>query len=99
MVTATRGSNPLRIIRAQRPAADIDLMRSVIQRFASAVDSEPVPIVWMDIIFVGPARRGTLPQIPIQLRRHGNFFADANRLSHVDVPGLGVIRPADQAGM
>ena len=99
MISAARRSNSLRIIDAQRPAADIDFVRAIVQRFAGAIDSEPVPVIRMHIVFIRTARRRALPQIPIKLRRHGRFFAGANRLPHIAVPGFREVRPADDAGV
>ena len=74
-------------------------MRAVVERFAGTVDFEPVPVVRMHIVFVRAARRGPLPQVPIELRRHRHFFADADRLAHIAVPGFCVVRTANKAGV
>src|SRR5207245_3686404 len=86
--------DPLRIVDAKRPAADIDLVRAIIERFARAIVSEPVPIIWMHIVRIGTTRCRTLPKVPIQLRWHGRFFACADRLPHIAVPGLRQVGPA-----
>src|SRR6185312_2704282 len=57
MVSAARGSDPLRIIHTQRPAADIHLVGAVVERFARAIDPEPVPVIGLYIVRVGTPRR------------------------------------------
>src|SRR4029077_10234784 len=97
LVSAAGCSDPLWVVHAQRPTADIDLVRSIIERFASPISSEPVPIIRVHIILVGLAWRRTLPQVPVELRRYGHFFAGANRLPDIAVPGFREIGPADNA--
>src|SRR5580700_8463577 len=53
----------------------------------------------MHVVPIGLAWRRTLPQVPIQLRRHGRFFAGANRLPHIAVPGFREVGPADDAAV
>ena len=97
VVSSTRRGDAAGIIDAQRPAANVHLMRAIVQGLARAVKPQPMPVIRMDIVLVRPARRWSLPQIPVQLRRNGHYLADAHRLSHVVVPGFGKVGPADQA--
>src|ERR1700686_1540981 len=97
MVSAARRGNPLRIVDVKRPTADIDLVRAIIECFAGAINLEPVPVIGMHVVLIRTAWRGTLPQVPIQLRRHGHFFAGANRLPRIDVPGFSEVGSADNS--
>src|SRR6202521_5401175 len=97
MVSAARRGNPLRIVDSKRPTADIDLVRAIIECFAGAINFEPVPVIRMHIVFIGTAWGWTLPQIPIELRRHGYFFAGANRFPRIDIPGSSEVGPADHS--
>ena len=85
------------IIDAHRPAADIDLMGAVIESLAGAVEPEPVPVIGMNVVRIGPARRGTLPKFPIELRRHGNYLPESNRLSCIGVPAFAEAGRTDQS--
>ena len=67
VVAAAGGGNAVGIVDAERPAADVDFMRAVVERFAGAPDPEPVPVIGLDVVLVGLARRGALPEIPIEL--------------------------------
>src|SRR5580704_2399044 len=53
----------------------------------------------MHVVPIGLARRRTLPQVPIQLRWRGRFFAGANRLPHIAVPGFREVGPAYNAAV
>src|ERR1019366_9663244 len=86
-------------VDAQGPAADVYFVGSVVERLAGAINSEPVPVVRLHIVFIGTAWRWTLPKVPIELRRNGHFFAGADGFARVVVPGLGEVSAADQTGM
>src|ERR1700730_18006290 len=77
MISAARRRYPLRIINAQRPSADIHLVRAIIERFAGAVNLEPMPVIRMHVAPVRAARSWSLPQVPVKLRRGGNLLACA----------------------
>src|SRR5882762_2192615 len=85
------------VVNAEGPAADIDFVRAVVQGFAGAVISEPVPVIRMNVVFVGLAWGWTLPEFPIQVCRDGDFFAGTDRFSYVAVPGFGEVRTAYRA--
>src|SRR5260370_41455613 len=72
-------------------------MRAIIECFAGAINFEPVPVIRMHVVFIGTAWGWTLPQVPIELRWHGYFFAGANRLPRIDVPGFSEVGPADNS--
>src|SRR6266404_173426 len=74
MVSAAWRSDPLRIVDSQRPTADIYLMRAIIERFAGAINLEPVPVIRVHVVLIRTAWGWTLPKVPIQLRRHRHFF-------------------------
>ena len=60
---------------------------------------EPVPVVVYDIVPESlHARRGALPQIPVQPPGDRNLPADADRRAVVHIPRFGVAHPADLAG-
>src|SRR6185437_15536860 len=84
-------------IDAERPAAHVHLMGSVVERLAGAPDLEPVPVVGLNVVLVGLAWSWTLPEIPIENSRDGCGLADADGLADIAVPGLAVISAADEA--
>ena len=45
VISAAGRGDPFWIIHAQRPPAHIHFVRSIVQRFAGAIGSEPVPVV------------------------------------------------------
>ncbi len=96
-VTAARRGDAIGIIDAERPAADIHFMGAVVERFAGAPDAEPVPVVGLDVVLVGLARRRALPQIPVERGRHGNRLAVADGFPRIVIPALGEVGAADQA--
>ena len=46
-----------------------------IERLASAIDSEPVPVIRMHVVLMKTTRSRALSQVPVKLRRHRHFFA------------------------
>src|ERR1700676_4350287 len=95
MISPASPCDPFWVVDTQRPAAYIDFMRAIIERFARAINSEPVPVIRMHIVLIGTPWNRSLPQVPIQLRRHRHFFAYANRLPRIDVPGFREVCPPD----
>jgi hypothetical protein len=83
----------LRIVDPERPAAYINFMGAIIQSFAGAVGSEPVPVIRLNVILIWSTRRRPLPEIPIKLLRNGYFLPNADRLSYIAVPSLRDSRP------
>src|SRR4030095_5976699 len=99
LISASRGSHSLRIVDAQGPSAYLHLVRSVIERFAGSIVSEPVPVIRLDVVLIRTARRWTLPQIPVQLFRYRHFFAGSDGLPHIAVPRFREIRSSNRATM
>src|ERR1039458_214367 len=58
-----------------------------------------MPVVRLDIILIGLARRGALPQVPVEVGWYRRYFADANRLAGIAVPALGRVGATDQTIM
>ena len=96
VIAPAGGGDALRIVDAESPAANIHFMGAVVQSFTGAPDLEPVPVIGLHVVFVGLARRGALPQVPIEVGGHGRFLADADGFADVAVPGFGIIGPADK---
>jgi hypothetical protein len=63
-------------------------MGSVIECLTCAVDSEPMPVIGVNIVLVWPPWYRSLPEIPIKRRRNRDLLAKPNRLSRVAVPAL-----------
>ena len=57
-ILASGCGHPFRIFNAQRPTANVHLVRSVVERLARAINPEPMPVVGMDVISVRAARYG-----------------------------------------
>src|SRR6266496_1480866 len=99
VISAACRSHALRMIDPQSPARDIHFVRAVIERLAGPVNSEPVPVIGLHIVLIRTARRGALPEVPIELRWDGRFFSHTNRPSHIAVPGFGKVGCANQSRM
>src|SRR2546422_8910209 len=63
VVAAPRGGDAHRMIHAEDPAGDVDLVRAVVADLASAPAAEPVPVVVNHIVAGGRARRRPLPPL------------------------------------
>jgi len=87
----------MRKFDAERPAANVHLVRAVVQGFAGAVAAQPVPVIGMDIGPVFTARRGTLPKIPIEFGRRGAGLAVMRGAAGVGIPRFGHVGVADEA--
>ena len=56
MIAAAGGRDTFRVPKLEGPAAKIDLMGAVVERFARAPIPEPVPVVGMYVVLVRPPR-------------------------------------------
>src|SRR5262249_42474226 len=59
-----------RKIDAEREPGDVDLVRAVVVDLARAPASEPVPVVVDVVVVIRRARRRTLPELVIEIRRN-----------------------------
>src|SRR5205814_9732065 len=75
VVAAARRRDAHRMIDAEGPAGDVDLMRAVVVDLARAPAAEPVPVVVNHVVAVWRTRRRPLPQLVIEIRRHGRDLA------------------------
>src|ERR1700758_3208098 len=74
-------------------------MRAIIQRFPSAPDSEPVPVVRVKVVPIRFARGRPLPQVPIEPSRNRHFFAGSDRFPDIGIPRLCEVGASDEAAM
>jgi hypothetical protein len=97
VVAAASGGDLVGIFDAEGPAADVDLVGAVVEGLAGAVATEPVPVVGLDVVDILVAWGGALPEIPVEGGWNGGGFAGAHGEALVHIPGLGVVRLADEA--
>src|SRR5258707_1347022 len=71
--------------------------RSIVADLACSPIREPVPVVVNDVVAVRRARRRTLPQLVVEIRRHRDNFASTNSIPRVRVPRAREIRLSDSA--
>src|ERR1035437_6968905 len=84
---------------AQRPAAHIHLVCTVVERFAGAPVPEPMPVVMDQVAAVGAARGRALPELVVQPAgdRFGLTASDGESL--IGVPSAGKVGLADETSV
>src|SRR5713101_6499976 len=98
VVKASTGrDNACRVVDAEQPPGDVDLVRSVVADLAGSPVGEPVPVVVDDVVAVRRARRGTLPQLVVEIRWHRYHFALSDARSRIGVPGTREVGSPDPA--
>src|SRR6202034_1733384 len=98
-IAATGSGDAVGKVDAQGPTADVHFVGAVVERFAGAPDPEPMPVVGLNVVPIGTARRGTLPEIPVESGWDRCIFAVADGFAGVVVPGFRKIGPTDQSVM
>src|SRR5205814_469207 len=84
------------VVHAQGPAGHVDLVRAVVADLARAPAMEPVPVVKDDVVAVRGVGRRTLPQLVVEVRRHGRGLAVSDGGAGVGVPGARQVRLPDR---
>src|SRR6266516_1068783 len=95
VVAAARGGDAHGMIYAEGPARDVDLMRAVVAYLAPAPAADPVPVVVTHVVPVPRARRRSLPQLVIEIRRYRYRLAVADGRAAVGVPRAREVGAAD----
>src|SRR5204862_4471722 len=95
VVAAARGGDAHRMIDAEGPAGDVNLMRAVVADLARAPAAEPMPVVVNHVVAVGRARRRPLPQLVIEVSRCRRGLAPPDGRAAVRIPGAGEVRTTD----
>src|SRR5437773_4740244 len=83
-------------VHAQRPAADVDLVRPVVADLARAPAAEPMPVVVDHVVVVGGVRCRTLPQVVVEVRGDRGGLTPPDSASRVGVPGAGLVGLPDE---
>ena len=97
MVPPADRGDARRVVHAQRPAGDVELVGPVVADLARPPALEPVPVVVDDVVAIGGARRRALPQLVVEVRGDGHTFAATDRLASIRIPGLGEVGATDDA--
>src|SRR5256886_4977972 len=79
VIAAADRSDADGVVHAQGPARDVDLVRAVVADLARAPPPEPMPVVVDDVVAVRGVGRRALPQLVIEVGRHGRGLAASNR--------------------
>src|SRR5206468_9172629 len=95
VVAPARGRDAHRMIDAEGPAGDVDLMRAVVADLARAPAAEPVPVVVNHVVAVQRARRRPLPQLVIEVCWYRGGFAPPDGRAAVRIPRAGEVGAAD----
>ncbi len=91
------GRHPRREVDTEREARDVDLVRAVVVDLAGPPAPEPVPVVVDVVVVIRRARRGTLPELVVEIGRHGDRLSLADPGARVGVPGTGEVGRSDDA--
>jgi len=97
ITTAARG-DAARGIHARPPTTQVERVDSVVAQLAGAPMPEPVPVVMDHVVAERSLRRRSLPQPPVQPRRHGRGLAMTDRTAGTVVPAAREENPADGPG-
>ena len=81
----------------ERPAGGIGEVRRVVAALGRAPVAEPVPVVVNDVVAVVAARRGALPELPVEPLRNGGRFAAADRGAVGHIPALRPLELSDDS--
>src|SRR5207244_105991 len=80
------GRHAGRVVDAEEPSRNIDLVRPVVADLARSPTREPVPVVVDDVVAIRRPRRGPLPEIVIEIRRHRRDLPVTDTAAGVGVP-------------
>src|SRR5438552_15329836 len=84
-------------VYAQRPAAHVDLVRTVVGDLARAPAPEPMPGVVDHVVVVGRVRRRALPQLVVEVSGHRRGLTPPDGAPRVGIPGAGLVRLPDES--
>ena len=90
-----RGKVPASAIEI--PTLGVDLVRSVVADLSGSPVGEPMPVVVDDVVAIRSARRRPLPQLVVEICRHGNDLALPYPRPRIRIPGAGEVRLADHS--
>ena len=95
-VLAARRGHAARPVRAEAPARHVHEVHRVVAALARAPVAEPVPVVVDHVVAKRLARRGPLPDVPVEPLGNGDRLTLPDGVAARHVPGLAPDRFADE---
>jgi len=94
---AADGAHFARVLHAQAPTRNVQLVDALIAQIAVAVIPEPVPVVMEAVPCEGVLRRRAQPEVIVHARGHGFHRRSADRIAPLEAQASCHVDVADQA--